>query len=83
MTGGSPAWRFSGKSLLNLDLLITDHNIILVYARGQVVSLNPKTGEKQWQYDHDESLTFAALTQRGILLGHRREIFFIGEKHER
>ena len=83
MTDASPAWRFSGKSLLNLDLLITDHNIILVYARGQVVSLNPKTGEKQWQYDHDESLTFAALTQRGILLGHRREIFFIGEKHER
>ncbi|MBN1561850.1 PQQ-binding-like beta-propeller repeat protein [candidate division KSB1 bacterium] len=74
-------WSFSAASLLNLDLLITNRCIIVVYARGQVVSIDAKNGVEQWQYDYGRSLNFAVLTRKGILLGHRKEISLIGEKH--
>lgn len=78
----SRAWSFSVTSLLNLDLLITKESIIVVYARGQVVCIDAKTGTEQWRYDHGQSLEFADLTRSGLLLGHRTEITLIGEKHE-
>ena len=75
-------WSFFTESLLNLDLLITNESIIIAYARGQVVSIDVKTGLERWRYDHGQSLDFAALTRQGVLLGHRKEIGFLGEKHE-
>ncbi|MBN1481162.1 PQQ-binding-like beta-propeller repeat protein [candidate division KSB1 bacterium] len=74
-------WSFAAGSLLNLDVLITNETIIFAYARGQVVCLDAETGTELWSYDHGESINFAALTHNGVLLGHRKEITFIGEKH--
>ena len=70
-------WRFSHKSLLNIAPLLIKENIIIPFARGQVVVINLHDGRERQRFNFDKSIDFAALTPRGLLLGHRRELYLV------
>lgn len=76
ISDGNLLWERSFSGLINQPVVQNPYTILVLLSEGRIVALEPRTGEKKWQFVREDAIRSLTLTGQGLLIADHRKLYY-------